>query len=88
MATRNSTRGRSKRPRISRRRIVRALQQSIDSERRKLHQAIAILKCLEYASLYAHEGDHIDSYDVAQTARNLIDEADSALDGLTLRGAR
>jgi hypothetical protein len=87
-ATRKSNRPRSKRRRSPRRRdFALKFQGAIDSERRKLQKAIAILKCLEYASMYVHDGDHIDCDDVVSVARALIDDADDKLDSVMWRRA-
>jgi hypothetical protein len=50
-----------------------------------LQKAIAILKCLEYASMYVHDGDHIDCDDVVSVALALIDDADDKLDSVMWR---
>jgi hypothetical protein len=73
MADRNDTREQSR------------LEQTIESERSKLLQANAVLKCLYEVLLYADGEDAVTYAEAAQVVSTLIDDAVARLDPVRLR---
>jgi len=75
----------SRRPRMKKDAVGRAVTGVIESERRNLQRASAVLAAL--AAAFEREAEEIDAGDVAQVARQLIDGAINALDRVELERA-